>query len=508
MLLGLLPFARFDGVLAVALACAGLAAHWMTGGRVRWRFVLPLGAALVLFVLYLATWLAPYAARPIVWMTLNRRPLTLLLVGAIAALGVGLRLRQSEPVAIAVRRWLPHATTAVIVALAAYAWFVRQPGGALAVHDAWSLRMFSWYVHPAAIAAALAGLAILSPRAFWRDPSFFTVACGTAIFVFHRIRIVPEHFWATRRYVAIILPAVLFGIATTLLLPLAGGRGSGRSGGSWRVATLLRLVVLALVAWRFATATSRIRGHVEYAGVIPRLEALAARFTSSDLLVVESRNASDVHVLALPLAYIYDRSVLVLNSPKPDKAAFAEFLTWARDRRRDVYFIGGGGTDLLSRDVAVTAVASERFQIPEYESLPQRLSDTRALQGVRFRHLQVRAADGGRRRGGHRRRRRGRPAGRAFPCEGARPARHLPLDARPVVPEPRGPARRRARAGAVDGQRRPAGHGAARSSSRRSSARSRSGGSSSGLACIPTRWRFHRRSQPRRPARPTPSPCA
>jgi hypothetical protein len=34
-----------------------------------------------------------------------------------------------------------------------------------------------------------------------------------------------------------------------------------------------------------------------------------------------------------------------------------------------VYFLGGGGTDLLSRAVAVEVVAGERFQVPEYESL-------------------------------------------------------------------------------------------------------------------------------------------
>ena len=53
VLLGLLPFARFDGVLAVVLACAGLALHWVTGGRVRWGVRAAAGAALLLFVLYL-----------------------------------------------------------------------------------------------------------------------------------------------------------------------------------------------------------------------------------------------------------------------------------------------------------------------------------------------------------------------------------------------------------------------------------------------------------------------
>ncbi len=126
--------------------------------------------------------------------------------------------------------------------------------------------------------------------------------------MFYRIRIVPEHFWATRRFVPIILPAVLLGIATTLLLPLAPARERRREGCPRAGRYLLRLAVLALVAWGFWNATARIRPHVEYAGVIPRLEKLATRFTAEDLVVFETRNASDLHVLALPLAYIYDRT--------------------------------------------------------------------------------------------------------------------------------------------------------------------------------------------------------
>jgi hypothetical protein len=234
-------------------------------------------------------------------------------------------------------------------------------------------------VHPAAIAASLAGMILLAGRAFWRDPAFFFVAIGTAIFTFDRIRIVPEHFWVTRRYVPIILPAVLVGLSTTLLIPLAAGAGA-RAAVAGRYA--LRLAVLALVAWGFWDAARPVRAHVEFAGVIPRLEAIAARFSANDLIIVESRNASDAHVLALPLAYVYDRRVLVLNSPKPDKARFEVMLGWARRRFDGVYFLGGGGTDLLSRTVAVQAVASERFQIPEYES-PRNAYPTR----VRFKEF-------------------------------------------------------------------------------------------------------------------------
>lgn len=363
VLLGLLPFARFDGVLAIALAGVGLALHWLVGGRVLWAFLVPLAGSLQWFLVYLLTWLAPYAALPRIFLSANRAVIAGLIVACLVALVVGLRVRIEPRATAAIRHVAPHLLSAIVIALAVYAGFLREPGGKLALHDAHALRMFAWYLHPAAIAAALAGLAVLAPRAFWRDPAFFTVACGSAVFLFYRIRIVPEHFWATRRYLAIVLPAALLLLAAALLLPLArsGARRAGRYA--------LRLAALAIVAWGLWSATAPIRPHVEYAGVVREMESLAARFTPADLVIVESRNASDIHVLALPLAYIYDRQVLVLNSPKPDKAAFEVLLGWARDRFDDVYFIGGGGTDLLSQRVAVESVASLRFQVPEYESL-------------------------------------------------------------------------------------------------------------------------------------------
>jgi hypothetical protein len=112
--------------------------------------------------------------------------------------------------------------------------------------------------------------------------------------------------------------------------------------------------------------------------LIPHLERLAATFEDNDLVLVESRGASDVHVLALPLAYIYARNVLVFAATDPDKDVFRNFLVWARERYSRVFFIGGGGTELLSRTMAVRAIGGERFQIPEYESprnaYPRRLT--------------------------------------------------------------------------------------------------------------------------------------
>ena len=102
-------------------------------------------------------------------------------------------------------------------------------------------------------------------------------------------------------------------------------------------ALLLVIWPVPFMSWK---QTTRILHHVEYAGLIPRLEQLANRFGDQDLVLVESRNASDLHVLALPLAYIYARPVLVLNTPRPDKPMMEAFIADARTKYREVFFLG------------------------------------------------------------------------------------------------------------------------------------------------------------------------
>ena len=53
---------------------------------------------------------------------------------------------------------------------------------------------------------------------------------------------------------------------------------------------------------------------------------LASIFDETDLVLVESREASDTHTLALPLAYIYAHNVLVFYRADPDKMLLREFL--------------------------------------------------------------------------------------------------------------------------------------------------------------------------------------
>ncbi len=364
LLLGLLLFLRFDAVLGLAGVAAGVCLTVVTGGRLRWSFVAALGLALLLAALYMLGPMRAYAYLPIVFISNLPwwQDVALVLFGglSVGALIVGAR---SPSLSRIVTNSVPTLVAAVVCAAAVYALYVRQPGGKLTDYDAYALRTYTYlYVTLPALLAALFGYALIVRQRFWRDPALFITVAIFALFFFYKIRIVPEQFWMARRFLPVILPATL--------LFAAGAALAGAHTGS-RVTRLLRgglgLVFLTLLGLQYARVARPLLAHVEYAGIIPKIEQIAATIHDDDLVIVESRDASDTHVLGLPLAYIYDRNVLLLRSRLPDKSVFASFLDWAHTRYGRVLFMGGGGTELLSSRWDVRPIAGERFQVPEYE---------------------------------------------------------------------------------------------------------------------------------------------
>jgi len=364
LLLGLLLFLRFDAVLGVAGVAAGLCLTVVTGGRLRWSFVVTVLAALLLAAVYMLGPMRAYAHLPIVFI--SNLPwwqgASLALFGLLAggALSIGAR---SPTLSRVVKHHAPTLIAAVVCAAAIYALYLRQPGGKLTGYDAYALRTYAYlYMTVPAVLAALFGYALAARQRFWRDPALFVTVAIFALFFFYKIRIVPEQFWMARRFVPVILPATL--------LFAAGAALAGVQSGSRRTRLVrgsLGMVFLTLLAMQYARVANPLLEHVEYAGIIPKIEQIAGTIHDDDLLIVESRDASDTHVLGLPLAYIYDRNVLLLRSRVPDKSAFGSFLDWAHGRYARVLFMGGGGTELLSSRWDVRPIAGERFQVPEYE---------------------------------------------------------------------------------------------------------------------------------------------
>jgi hypothetical protein len=259
-----------------------------------------------------------------------------------------------------------------VVVAAGYAYFLREPGGQLAAHDAYALRSFTAnYFTPYLLLAAVIGFALVAPRVFWTHTwmvLLVTVFCG---FFFYKIRIVPEHFWVARRFLPVILPGMLLFAGAAFFAPwrTADVRRIWLS----RARSALGIVVVGLAAWHFYQQTKPVLPHVEYAGIIPRLEALAAQIRDDDLVIVESRGGSDIHVLALPLAYIYAKDVLVLSTDEPVPSDVMALFDWGSRRYARVLYMGSGGSKLLCRSIDAAFVRSESIWVPEYDRSPDRV---------------------------------------------------------------------------------------------------------------------------------------
>jgi len=365
-LLPLLLFLRFDAVIAVGAAVAGLALGFVAGHRTRWTFWAPLTTGCALCVWYLVGPMREYFELPRVFISnLPWWEYVVLGTGAAGLLLLTVIARRSAQVSQRVVAVFPSAVAVVAIALACYAFAFRHPGGKLTDYDAYALRTFAnFYFTVPALIAALVGYALIARGLFWRDPAFIITLTAFSVFFFYKIRIVPEHFWAARRLVPMILPGGLLLVAGAALTGVRGRLQFTRA-----IRGPIGIVFLALLGVQYARAAKPLARHVEYEGIIPRLEKLAGEIGAEDLLIVESKDAgSDVHVLALPLAYTYARNVLVLSNAAPDKTVFAAFLDGAHAKYRRVLFLGGGGTDLLSSRWSVAPIASDRFQVPEYES--------------------------------------------------------------------------------------------------------------------------------------------
>lgn len=366
-LLALSPFAHFSAVLVVGALGIAVLLGIVAERRPQAAFVGPLLFGLALATWYFGTVLEEYLVRP--FGILQRAgpahvavfSLGLLCLGGIlwgAVTGLRTQIRQR----------LPGVLLTAVGGLAVYGYFFRTPITGLAPPDAYALREFAQvYLSPLGLLMSLVGLGLLIRRSFWRGLALISTVVVFSCFIFYKIRIFPEHFWLARRFLPVILPAgcLLIGAAVSsplsMQLPPAINRRPVRVG-----CLALGLVLFVAVAMQFVSATGPLFSHVEYAGIIPQVERLAARFEDDDLVLVEARGASDLHTLATPLAYIYARRLLVFSGASPDKTALSEFLRWARGQHRKVFFLGGKRSQLLSRSVEAVPVTLERFWIPEY----------------------------------------------------------------------------------------------------------------------------------------------
>ncbi len=375
VLTGLTIFVNLSGAIFMATLVAAAIAGRILGGRLRASFLLPLfGVGAVAGVYYLAV-LPHYVLSTPVRVAAGRQP-ALLLALTVVGLAAGiLFVRSAGPrLTRLVDRWLPPLTLGIILTLGIYAFFFRE------ARSVWTqapleregiVTFTRYYLQPLGLVAALAGWAFVSGEQFRRALPFMAVAAAYALFYFYDPRITPDHFWAARRYLPVLLPAALLLAGAAVFMPVGVTAPRWLAWCATPRGNTLRAaagsLVLFVLAMQYGAAMRPILRHTEHAGMIPAVESLAGRIGPNDLLVVSARSASDAQTFALPLAYIYARNVLPLRFNSPDPKAFAAFLDWADQRYDRVLFMGGGGTNLLTRRITPKLISTDRFSVPFYD---------------------------------------------------------------------------------------------------------------------------------------------
>jgi len=302
LLLGATAMARLDGV-AIALGLAAyLCVEWLSHrptheeggapGRTPKTVKLPLGlslrlepwrrlrrprvaatalgaAAMVALSITNVAALSPtYYASNSASLSQSGDALLALVALTVVASTVGGRLPGLAP---AVRRHghlLTGAAALTFLALGLYAYFVAPsvemrtagPGG-LPTGGEHSLRWISWYAGPVTVLAGVAGVGLLIYRV--RSERFRVALPFLLIFASHAFlylwdpRITPDHIWAMRRFLPVVLPGLIIGAAMVAASLLAlRPRGLAR-GAACAAAGALLLIAVAVPARQLESLTAR-----------------------------------------------------------------------------------------------------------------------------------------------------------------------------------------------------------------------------------------------------------
>ena len=361
-------FTHITGVFAIVALATASVLGTLDGRKPQAAFLVPLVVGTSVALLYYATILAPYLALPLgLFRYLPGHPAAPFVLALLAATSV-LWLAKRQRARVFLKRLLPGTFVTALLGLATYAYFFRTPGPGLAEHDAEALRLFTnLYLSPIGLIAALTGLVVVVRRTFWPGLAYMLILGISSCFFFYKMRVIPEHFWALRRFIPVILPCALLMIGVAATLPSSTHMWPRLRRPARVLIYGVGILVFITVGRQYVSSTQAIVNHVEYAGLIGHLEKLASRFDDADLVLFESRQSSDMHVMALPLSYTYTRNTLVMATAEPEKQLFGKFLRWAKGRYQRVFFVGGGGTEIVSMSMRVLPIAGERFQVPEYE---------------------------------------------------------------------------------------------------------------------------------------------
>ena len=272
------------------------------------------------------------------------------------------------------------AASGIVILLAGYAYFIRpriQPFELLPVetpvpvrsHVEDAMRNLAAYVTPpvlwmAIVQWVLAMACAVRLRMVSLLPVLVLVGGFSAMYFWNQ-SITPDHFWAIRRFMPIILPG-------TILLAASFG---------WLVASRLpsrwRPIVIGLACVALAAHSFRIGNPVyfvaERSGVYAALEELAGDLPA-DQLLIGPLTRTDIHTFGTALFMSFDKPVFAVSYE--EEAGRDELLSRVRgasSSRPVLAVVSGNRTDWLEGDVVASLNRQFELMTPTVHAVPQQV---------------------------------------------------------------------------------------------------------------------------------------
>jgi 4-amino-4-deoxy-L-arabinose transferase-like glycosyltransferase len=293
-------------------------------------------------------------------------------------------------------QWLSRALIAIVIGGAVYAYFLRpviEPavtanywysGQQIPITNRENLVRIGWYVTPLGLLLAVLGLCLL----IWRERSlaarvFLAIGLLSTVVYVYNILNNPHHIYAMRRYVPVVIPAMMiWGAYGLTAISRARWRGA-----RW-VALLLGLAWLGGMVWQSRV----IWRQVDDAGAIAAMTDLNRQLAPGAIVLLDDQSPVGFgDVVGTPLRFIFEHPVFVLRNPQTvtPEALRALVRDW-QQREYPVYVISQTDKTVSVAD-SLPLGAAQRFVLdttvlqPTYTDYPNQVTSARydlAIQQV------------------------------------------------------------------------------------------------------------------------------
>ncbi len=346
LLLGLTFLARID-LPYLALLPAGWLLYRLGRRQARRRdlaFLVPFGLLVVHGLVHALLFARPYMLntyRGLAFLARELGPVVgavgvIGLAGGVTAYGVMVRRRSGQGAAGALKALVDRYQVPIrlvwvigVIGLAVYGYFIRPRLGAVKmvayaygatqvpISDHENMVRLGWYLTPLGLWLGVAGMALMGWRERWRRLWLpLGLALLATLLYLYRMLNNPHHIYTMRRYVPLVIPLFMLGVAYALVW-LWNGRRREDEGRRSKASVLRRsLSVLSGLALILGLGYQDriVLTHVELAGLIGQVSDVAAAVGPGSVVVFDDpAPVGSGALIGTPLEYVFGLTVFDLQ---------------------------------------------------------------------------------------------------------------------------------------------------------------------------------------------------